>query len=636
MSTTTLREPLAVRLARTAAGVRHDAVLVALDVALISAAYFAVLLARFEGVVPETWLTAFVRFLPLAVALHLLAFGLSGSYGAMWQHAGVAEARRLLLGGASAGAVLAALAAPGILPQPLSVVLMGSVIATGLVAVQRFHARLFAFHRGGERDASRVVVLGAGETGANLVREMARDPHAGLAPVALLDDDPDLQGRNVAGVPVLGPLAALPAVAQRHRADKALLAMPSASRATARRAATLADEARVTLKTLPRVSELVAGLPGVADVRDIAIEDLLGRDPVASDAAPVRRALEGRRVLIVGAGGSIGSEIARQVDGLGAAELLLLDNDETHLFDVAATVRPDAVQLLLDIRDRDQVHQAMARWAPDVVYHAAARKHVPLLEDHPVEAAHTNVLGTQHVLEAARETGVRKLVFVSTDKAVRPRNVMGASKRVGEQLVERYRPEDASWCAVRFGNVLGSRGSVVPTFVRQIRDGGPVTVTDPQMTRYFMSIPEAVELVLQSGALARGGEVFMLDMGEPVRILDLAERMIRLAGHEPGRDVPIRITGPRPGEKLAEELAEPDAHPQPTAHPAISALHPGALPADRLDEQLSQIRLHLLEHDQPSTAAALLALAHDERTELHLPSSDEDREVTPAWSPWPT
>jgi len=301
----------------------------------------------------------------------------------------------------------------------------------------------------------------------------------------------------------------------------------------------------------------------------------------------VRSMLNGQRVLITGAGGSIGSEIARQVLACEPEHLALIDHDETHLHEIACELRSNAVQVLADIRDRSLMLAVFEEHSPSIVFHAAAHKHVPLLEAHPSEAVRTNVIGTANVLEAARRVNAHRLVFISTDKAVYPSSVMGASKRVGEQLVLARTPAHSAYCAVRFGNVLGSRGSVVPTFMRQIESGGPVTVTDRRMTRFFMSIEEAVQLVLQAAALSRpdsGGEVFMLDMGEPVMIYDLAERMIRLSGHKPGTDIEIEITGVRPGEKLAEELVALDEAQETTPHSSINRVIPIPIGDDRLEQ----------------------------------------------------
>jgi FlaA1/EpsC-like NDP-sugar epimerase len=334
-----------------------------------------------------------------------------------------------------------------------------------------------------------------------------------------------------------------------------------------------ADLAGVPLKVLPPVRDLLSDRPSVRDARDINIEDLLGRAQVATDIEGIRAVLSGATVLITGAGGSIGSEIAKQVAELAPGRLVLLDHDETHLHDLIGQLAGPAEVDLTDIRDATRIRRLLHDLRPDVVFHAAAHKHVPLLEAQPVEAVRTNLLGTRNVVAAAAETGVDRLVFISSDKAVRPSNVLGRSKWLGEQLVVELAPAGSRWCSVRFGNVLGSRGSVIPTFARQIAQGGPVTVTDPRMTRYFMSVRESVQLVLQAATLAEGGgELFMLDMGEPVNILELAERMVRLSGHQVGTEIPIRFCGRRPGEKLAEDLQNPEEESQPTSHPSIVRL----------------------------------------------------------------
>jgi FlaA1/EpsC-like NDP-sugar epimerase len=464
------------------------------------------------------------------------------------------------------------------------------VIYTMLAGAVRFHSRLFAFQRQQEdRRGLRVVVLGAGESGAALVRDMIRSSRSGLAPIAMLDDDPHTHGRSCHGVKVVGNIADLPNVVAELGAHQAVLAIPDAPRRLLRRAADLADQSGVPLRVLPGVAKLVGGEATVRDLRELHIEDLLGRAQVPTDVDTVRAMLSGRRVLITGAGGSIGSEIARQVADCEPALLLLLDHDETHLHDVTADLPGRSTQLLGDIRDREIVLSLFRKYRPEIVFHAAAHKHVPVLEQHPREALRTNVLGTANLVDGARMVGVQHFVFVSTDKAVRPSSVMGASKAVAEQLVLGNRPPDSHWCAVRFGNVLGSRGSVVPTFLKQIGGGGPVTITDARMTRFFMSIREAVQLVLQSATLAGGGEVFILEMGEPVRILDLAQRMIRLAGRRVGSDVEIRITGMRPGEKLYEELHAPDEHLLPTAHPSVRHIRP----QPPSPETLEAVLLHL-------------------------------------------
>ncbi len=359
------------------------------------------------------------------------------------------------------------------------------------------------------------------------------------------------------------------------------------------------------MKVLPSVVELVGGAVSVRDVRDLSIRDLLGRQQVSTDLDEVHRSLAGRRVLITGAGGSIGSEIARQVATFEPAELFLLDHDETHLHDATAELIRPAVQILADIRDASRIDRVFAEHRPEVVFHAAAHKHVPLLEDYPCEAVATNVLGTENLLRSSVAVGVDRFVAISTDKAVNPSSVMGATKRLSEQLLLHHRPDGARFCAVRFGNVLGSRGSVIPTFMNQIRSGGPVTVTHPDVTRFFMSIPEAVQLVLQAAALSGGGEVFMLDMGEPIRIVDLAERMIHLSGR---MDVRVKFTGLRPGEKLSEELRALDELSGPTRHPVIQSVQPAMIDGERLLHGLDGLRHRTVEQDSEAAFKLLFDL----------------------------
>ena len=570
------------RLARAAARMRADLPLAGLDLLLLSIGYLSVLAFRFDGAVPESYWTGFLLvFLPTALLTHLSANTALGLYGKVWRHASVDEARRVVLaGGASTGLLSVGflLLAPNGRIVPASVVILGGALALLLTGVLRFQARLLSSHRRqADKAGSRVLVVGAGSAGSAVIRDMLTDPASTFTPVAILDDDPRKAHRDVAGVPVVGDVDDLPEAAALFDVDLVLLAMPSAQGETIREIAAAADAEGLPVKTVPRLSELASGDVGLRDVRDLEIADLLGREQIPIDLAAVREALRDRRVLVTGAGGSIGREIARQVAESQPAALVLVDHDETHLHDAAALIDGEATQALADIRDRSAVEDLFLRHRPEVVFHAAAHKHVPLLESHPWEAVQTNVRGSEHVLDAAARHDVERLVFISTDKAVEPSSVMGATKRLGEHLLRMYAPQDAAWCAVRFGNVLGSRGSVIPTFMRQIAEGGPVTVTDPRMERFFMSIEEAVRLVLQAGALAEDREVFMLDMGEPVRIADLAERMIRLSGRRVGEDIEIVYTGLRPGEKLAEVLANPNEIAHATGHPAIVSLSAGRI-----------------------------------------------------------
>ena len=566
---------------------RSDLVVVALDMALATSAFAAMLVLRYDASVPDDGWSDFISFLPialLAVVLSNLAWGL---YGQLWRHASLYEALQLVKSGGSFMCVLVVLQW-GPRNVPLSVVVTGAVMGTFLMGLLRFQNRLFSFRRAADQPGLGVVVIGSGDAGAALVSDMVNSPRAGFRPVAVLDDDTVRHGRSFMGIPVAGGISDLPDVVEATGANLAVFAMTNAPQETVRRAAAAAEKADVALKIVPGLSSAMSGGLSLRDIRDVQIEDLLGREEIDTDLEAVRSILTGRRVLITGAGGSIGSEISRQVLACDPERLVLLDHDETHLHDIAGELRDDVVvQSLADIRNKAQMMAVFAEHQPSVVFHAAAHKHVPLLEAHPTEAVMTNVVGTSNVLEAARSVNVERLVAISTDKAVYPSSVMGASKRIAEQLVIARTPEGASYCAVRFGNVLGSRGSVVPTFMRQIENGGPVTVTDPRMTRFFMSIEEAVQLVLQASALTEaesGGEVFMLDMGEPVLILDLAERMIRLSGRQPHTDIQIEITGVRPGEKLAEELIALDESQEPTVHPSVARVIPVAIEGERLNQ----------------------------------------------------
>ncbi|HEY7661143.1 MAG TPA: nucleoside-diphosphate sugar epimerase/dehydratase [Actinomycetota bacterium] len=578
--------------------------MVGIDLLVIVGAYLVTLVIRFEGRIPPKFWQSFWLIIPAIVIVHLTANFLFGLYGQMWRYASVQEARRVVLAGVFAGAIVVVLAELGSTPNraiPLSVAFFGATLSFVGFGAVRFQSRLFGFRRRTEHDEpTRVLVVGAGDAGSMIVRDVFRNPAVGLLPVGFVDDDPKKIGLSLSGIRVEGNCRAIPDIARRTQADQVLLAIPSATSDLVRDVAAGCEKAGLMLRVLPSVREVVGGRVTAHDIRDLSIEDLLGRQQVEMEDETVRLMLEGRRVLITGAGGSIGSEIARQVASFAPARVTLLDHDETHLHDVMSELESSPIMsgVLADVRDRDRVHEVMRSERPEVVFHAAAHKHVPLLEDHPAEAFRTNVLGTANVAEAAAAIGVDHFVLVSTDKAVRPASVMGASKWFAEQVVRSLQNGGGGvFCAVRFGNVLGSRGSVVPTFLRQIRSGGPLTVTDPSMARFFMSIQEAVCLVLQSAAMSRGGEVFTLEMGEPVNILDLAGRLVRLSGRVPGRDVKIEVVGRRPGEKLVEDLIDPDEDPGPSGHQGIMVSRPRTPDRAALKRALRELDLLVDESD---------------------------------------
>jgi FlaA1/EpsC-like NDP-sugar epimerase len=590
---------------------RADVALAVLDALLLAASYAVVLLLRFDGSVPGVIWARFGGWLPEALAVGVGITWTFGLYGQVWRHASAQEARRLLGATLSILLILSGLELIIGRSVPWSVILLGTGLGAFAMGAIRFQSRLFSFHRREtEAGASRVIVIGAKDAGAALVSEMQRYPGAGLHPVGLIDPDRALHGRSLLGLQVTGGLERLPGLALATGADLAILAMTSVPADLVRQAAAAAESANLALKIVGGIAGRVEAGGGLRNVRDLEIDDLIGRAQVQTDLAAVRQMLAGRRVLITGAGGSIGSEIARQVARCQPAVLVALDHDESHLHDLAASIPDGAViQVLVDIRDRAALHRVFARHRPELVFHAAAHKHVPILEDHPTEAVQTNVLGTANLLAAAEEVGVERFVFISTDKAVAPSSVMGASKRIGELLVLGDPTPGSTHAAVRFGNVLGSRGSVVPTFARQIAAGGPVTVTDARMTRYFMSIEEAVQLVLQAAALARGGDLFVLDMGEPVRILDLAERMIRLAGYRVGADIEVHVVGARPGEKLEEELIGMDEPTEPTGHPSIARISPALPDAAELRNLVARLSTLAMELRDQDVRDALLRAA---------------------------
>jgi FlaA1/EpsC-like NDP-sugar epimerase len=633
-------EPLAPRRGGgLAERLRRDAPLAALDLGVVCFSYLLTLALRFDGSVPDRYWSSFWRFLPVAVAIYLVVNKLGGLYGQMWRYASAQEARRIILTGCVAGvavvnaSVLVGLATDGrgLRALPLSVTIFGAVLTLLGTGAVRFQSQLFAPRRPApEVERRSVLIVGAGSAGSMILKDLLRSPSLGWHPVGLVDDDRRKVGRRLHGVPVHGPRAALPRLVKELDVDVVLLAIPSATSELVREVAALCEQAQVTLKVLPSVHETVGGRVSVRDIRDLRIEDLLGRQQVDTDLEAVKAMLRGRRVLVTGAGGSIGSEIARQVASFGPASLVLLDHDETHLHDAVMSLDEFTEQLseatgvvdlataemrletvLADIRDRERVFSVFVKHRPEIVFHAAAHKHVPVLEEHPAEALHTNVLGTANLADAAVANGVGHFVLISTDKAINPVSVMGTSKWLAEQVVRSLQDGHSVLCAVRFGNVLGSRGSVIPTFFRQIAKGGPVTVTDARMTRYFMSVQEAVQLVLQAAALSTGGEVFTLDMGEPVRIMDVAERLIRLSGRIPGRDVPIVITGLRPGEKMAEDIVAPDEEQLPSGHPAIVVSRPPVPDRALVHRALAELEYLSFEGTPDELASRMKGMAAD-------------------------
>ncbi len=610
-----LRENLS-RIPVLASRVRAQLLFMVLDAACVVAGYSAAEVFFWRNVAPTTYGWHFALFVLIVIIVTLICNQIYGLYGRMWRHAGLEEARQIILSsGTVAGVLLVIFMAVQIAGYQVvhaSVLVIGLILASLGMSLIRFQSRIFAWQRGSRGNGLRVAIVGSRDAAASAVREMIRHPDAGLIPVAVFDDDTSVHGMSLIGVPIVGSIRDIPTATSRYMLQEVILAIPDASPETIADVLRTTEAAGITMKVLPTVQDVVAGRTGMFAIRrarEPSIEDLLGRTPVATDLEGVRMSLESHRVLVTGAGGSIGSEICRQVAGFAPAQLVLLDHDETHLHDTASVLDGPCHQVLVDINDRGTLFEVFERYRPDVVLHTAAHKHVPVLEDHPIEAARTNVFGTLNVIEASEAVGVTRFLLVSSDKAVRPSSIMGASKRAAEQVLLNRSRRDGVYCAVRFGNVLGSRGSVIPTFARQIRSGGPVTVTDPRMTRFFMSVEEAVQLVLQASLLSEGRDIFMLEMGEPVPIIDLARRMIQLSGARVDVDIPIKIVGIRPGEKLAEDLREPDEEIRGTEHPSISRLLPVTTPQAWFDSCLGHLGDAVRRGDADKVRQLLFALA---------------------------
>ena len=548
-----------------------------------------------------------------AVGIALPIFVVSGLYRAIFRYSGwpalLAVARAVGIYGLLYAAVFTAIGVAGV---PRTVGMIQPMLLLLFVGASRLFARwwLGEEYRGILERAARpkALIYGAGSAGRQLAAALAHSPE--MQVVGYLDDDDRLHGHVLNGLPIYAP-DDLAALAETVGVSAVLLAMPSLPRRRRNEIIARIRGAHVAVRTLPGVDELAHGKVAVSDLRELDIDDLLGREPVAPNHILLTRNIAGKVVLVTGAGGSIGSELCRQILALAPAKLLLVEQSEFALYAIHQELetkvdagRTALVPLLASVQDENRMRAIMTTWHPDTVYHAAAYKHVPLVEHNPAEGIKNNVLGTLRAAQAALAAGVSNFVLISTDKAVRPTNMMGASKRLAEMILQALAATSTStkFSMVRFGNVLGSSGSVVPKFRQQIRDGGPITLTHPEVTRYFMTIPEAAQLVIQAGAMAKGGDVFVLDMGQPVKIMDLAYRMVELSGltvkdeQNPEGDIEIEVTGLRPGEKLYEELLIGD-DPMPTVHPRIMKAHEAFIPWAELEARFNALEIALNVND---------------------------------------
>ena len=539
--------------------------LILIDCILIPISYYISWFVRFDGKIAITLESLIVYPLNFLILIKIIVFILFGLYNSLWRYAGTKELFQVV--GASIVGNTIFLSYTFLLQEniPRSIFLLMIIFDIILLAGVRFGYRILSYFKNfldinKKRQYERVMIIGAGEAGAIVLKELNDHPELGLKPVVIMDDDKSKIGRKLRGIPIMGDISNVTKIAKEKKIDEIIIATPSASIRELRRIIGECSKTKCKLRKLPGVYELIDGQVSIKEIREVEIEDLLGREEVNVNLEEICQYLAEKTILVTGGGGSIGSELCRQICKFKPRKLIILDIYENNAYDLQMELNKKFPKLNIEvliatIRDKSSLNEIFLKNKPNVVFHAAAHKHVPLMEASPKEAIKNNVFGTMNVAELSDLYKVEKFVLISTDKAVNPTNIMGATKRVAEIIIQSMNKHSKTeFVAVRFGNVLGSNGSVIPLFKKQIAQGGPVTITHREITRFFMTIPEAVQLVIQAGAMARGGEIFVLDMGEPVKILDLAKNLIRLSGFEPKEDIDIEFIGLRPGEKLYEEL----------------------------------------------------------------------------------
>ena len=575
-------------------------ILMAADVLALCLASFLGLFVRFDlniSKIPPEYARAALEFLPYYILASLVIFFLARMYSTMWSVAGVREALHVVAacGLASlvqiAGMMLLQLS----VPRSFFLVSFAALCAEELGIRLSYRVVISLFGNHSRKAAKRIMIVGAGTSGSVILKEMTTSSLVNGCVVCFVDDDRNKAGKFLNGVPVAGNRNDIPRLAEEYKIDEIYIAIPSASAKERKAIIEICRETGCQVKILPGIYQLINGEVSIAKLRNVEIEDLLGRDPIRVNLDEIMGYVSGKVVLVTGGGGSIGSELCRQVASHNPKQLIIFDIYENNAYDIQLELKEkypdlDLVVLIGSVRNTHRIETVFEKYRPDIVYHAAAHKHVPLMEDSPNEAIKNNVFGTYKTAKAADKYGTSRFVLISTDKAVNPTNIMGASKRMCEMVVQMMNARSKTdFVAVRFGNVLGSNGSVIPLFKKQIEQGGPVTVTHPDIIRYFMTIPEAVSLVLQAGAYAKGGEIFVLDMGEPMKILDLAKNLIRLSGYTPDVDIPIVFTGLRPGEKLYEELLMNEEGMQDTPNKLIHIGKPIEFDMERFEGQLEEL-----------------------------------------------
>lgn len=543
------------------------AFLVLYDIMAVCLANFLALVLRYSmemDEIPDYFMQSVIDHLPIGIVVTLIVFYLFRLYHSLWAYAGMSELQNIVMASFISAGIQGIFMVAMERRVPASYYFFNAFLLLGFTFVSRFSYRFARETRRRKRNSKNsiaVMIVGAGDAGNTLIKEIRSSYFSTMNIKCIIDDDPNKWGRYIQGIKVAGGRDSIVENAALHGIDEIIIAIPSAPRRLIKEIVEIGGQTSCKLRTLPGIYQLVNGEVAVSKLRDVDVEDLLGREPIKVDIESILGYVKDKKVLVTGGGGSIGSELCRQIAAHQPKRLIIVDIYENNAYDIQQELKHDYPELNLtvliaSVRNTNRMNAIMETYRPEIVYHAAAHKHVPLMEDSPNEAVKNNVFGTWKTAYAAAMNGVGKFVLISTDKAVNPTNIMGATKRICEMIIQTFNKnfEHTEFVAVRFGNVLGSNGSVIPLFKKQIEAGGPVTVTHPDIIRYFMTIPEAVSLVLQAGAYAKGGEIFVLDMGEPVKILDLAKNLIRLSGYKVDDDIKIEFTGLRPGEKLYEEL----------------------------------------------------------------------------------
>jgi FlaA1/EpsC-like NDP-sugar epimerase len=603
---------------------RHRLLQLTADAVLVAAAYWLAFALRFDQGIPNRYSDLLWQTIAFVTVGKVAIFAAFGLYQKWWRYVGLRDFESILKAVVTASLVMVGVLyvwSPTDSDLPRSIAVMDLLLTIALIGGSRLAVRsvLERPPRGAVLPKGQeVLIVGAGEGGQLIAREMQRTPRLRQTPIGFVDDDPRKRGMRINGLKVLGDTRQMDRLLDDAEPDQVIIAIPSAPGVLREKVVRACRERDIPVRTLPGVFELISGsVDLLRQVREVQVEDVLGREPVAAEIEQVGAYLRDRIVLVTGAGGSIGAELCRQISRVRPRLLVLLDHAEDNLFDIERELIGErhfaaCESILADCKEPDRMHDVMERFRPDVVFHAAAYKHVSLTEENPLEAVRNNAIGTRVCATAAAAASVRRFVLISTDKAVNPATALGASKAMAEWIVEALgrRNAETIFCCVRFGNVLGSSGSVVPLFRRQIERGGPVTVTHPDMERFFMTIPEAVQLVIRAANMARGGETFVLEMGDQVKIIDLARNMIRLSGHEPD-EIPIEIVGARPGEKLREELFGPGEHAVSTDADRILRAERVRLEPEWVEEVFERVEGLVKRRDEAYLAEALAELARE-------------------------